>query len=34
MLNQGLGTLNQMKEIEKQLINKGFKMKRCKDVES
>lgn len=25
MLNQGLGTLNQMKEIEKQLINKGFK---------
>lgn len=25
MLNQGMGTLNQMKEIEKQLINKGFK---------
>jgi hypothetical protein len=25
MLNQGLGTLNKMKEIEKQLINKGFK---------
>ena len=25
MLNQGMGALNQMKEIEKQLINKGFK---------
>lgn len=25
MLNQGMGTLNQMKDIEKQLINKGFK---------
>ncbi|MCU4187937.1 hypothetical protein M9Q43_02020 [Flavobacterium sp. HXWNR29] len=24
MLNQGMGALNQMKEIEKQLINKGF----------